>query len=198
MGTHKPMGCASSVTSVTSTSSPKFMNSAQYSVMAERSSRRRCHKRTTLHNHRVCVLMDATEGNNLKYSNPCTSRGSSEVEEAKNLPSSVMKPFRSWMANARRRIRDHSTSYAQTQGDSSSSSSDTSSDMTVDMRVAKRVHPQICVSRSFCVTPPAPACTLRCRSVSCSHLSCSGSVYSTIRSREHSLLPVAVPSDPEI
>merc|ERR1711964_585402 len=98
MGTHKPMGCASSVTSVTSTSSPKFMNSAQYSVMAERSSRRRCHKRTTLHNHRVCVLMDATEGNNLKYSNPCTSRGSSEVEEAKNLPSSVMKPFRSWMA----------------------------------------------------------------------------------------------------
>merc|ERR1711900_12607 len=115
----------------------KFMGSTQYSVMAERSSRRRGVKRTTRHKLRVCELMDATEGNNLKFSKSSLTpvKERIQIKKVKVLPPSVMMPFRSWMANAKRRVRD------QIVADTTASCSDMSSDTVDAPRYAKLSDP---------------------------------------------------------
>merc|ERR1711900_3557 len=171
----------------------KFMGSTQYSVMAERSSRRRGVKRTTRHKLRVCELMDATEGNNLKFSKSSLTpvKERIQIKKVKVLPPSVMMPFRSWMANAKRRVRD------QIVADTTASCSDMSSDTvaksmdTHDSIGAGTERPMVRTAsgRGFVVSVSTPQGTPSCRTPP---TSCSASVYTTIRSRERSMLPPAV------
>merc|ERR1711964_587361 len=155
---------------------------AQYSVMAERSSRRRGVKRTTRHKHRVRELMNATEGNNLKFSKKSLQVGK-KIKKAKVLPPSVLRPFRSWMATARRRVRDHTISRL-----AFSQSSDTGTDRST-VRTAS----------GFVVSVSTPQGTLSCpTSATRQPTSCGESAYTTIRTREHSMLPTAVPPGLEI
>jgi len=235
----------------------KFMGSTQYSVMAERSSRRRGVKRTTRHKLRVCELMDATEGNNLKFSKKSLTVGV-KIKKAKTLPPSVLRPFRSWMATARRRVRANHDLES-----SAASCSDTSSDtvtlppsvlgpfrswMATARRVVResarpRVHfddPDVTDSaasfsdmssdtvpksmdppdsigaatdrptvpttsgRGFVLSVSNPEGMLSCQTpLASSSTSCSESVCTTMRSREHSLsaeclLPNVIPPGLEI